>query len=106
MSSRLELLMSEGDARQQRGVVGELGRVLEGETGGSLAMSCHDQRRDLHDLAVATRRGAGVPSRRHDVRLRSGEIAVVGSHDRQLGVGDRVHDRSVRPEADAVLIAR
>ena len=59
------------DPGEQLGVVGELGGVLEGESGGARPMSGDDERRDLDDLALAA---GGRPG----VLLRAGDVAVGG----------------------------
>jgi hypothetical protein len=51
------------DAREQTGIIGELGGVLQGQPLGSRAISRNDQRSDLDELTIAPGRPTGVPPR-------------------------------------------
>jgi len=84
-----------GDAGQQLGVVGELGGVLEGESGRPLALSFNDQPRDLDNLTFTASGRSGVTLGPGQLRKRGRRVAAVGGHDGEEGVLDRVHGGSV-----------
>jgi hypothetical protein len=54
------------------------------------------QRRDLDDLAITAGGRAGVALRVRDVPVRRGRVAAARGHDREQGMLDRVHRRTVR----------
>jgi len=83
--------------REKIGVVGEVSGVLEGKSGGTLAVSAYDQRRDLDDLALTPSVRSGVPLRAGDVCLRGGPVAALRGHEGQACVLDRVHRADLGP---------
>jgi len=92
-----------GNACQQVGVVRELGGVLEGQPGGSLRISGHDQGRDLDHLTIPASARTRLPLRARDVPLCSRGVAVVGGDDGEQGVLDCPH-RAGRERAEEVRL--
>jgi hypothetical protein len=80
-----------GYSRQQADIFGELGGVLQGESGSTFLVSGHDQRCYLDDLALTPCVRAGVLLRAGDVPLRGRPVAALGGREAQTGVLDRVH---------------
>ena len=69
----------------------------EGQPRGAFTSSRDDQGRDLDDLAIAARGGAGASLCVGEMGLGGGGVTVVRGHEGESGVRDRVHVSSGAP---------